>query len=58
MKLKRVLNKAATANTDDERLELFEPIQDIANCVQSNNDKSSFGMGLEFGLALFCHGSR
>ena len=46
------------ANNDEERLEAFEPLQEIVTFVQFANDECDYGMGLEFGIALFCHGSK
>ena len=35
---------------------LFEPLQEIITFVQFANDECDYGMGLELGLDLFCHG--
>ena len=34
----------------------FEPLQEIITFVQFANDECDYGMGLELGMDLFCHG--
>ena len=56
--LKRLLKKIADAKNDDERMLAFDPIQEVVNYIQFANDECDYGMGLEFGVDLFCYGSR
>lgn len=45
------------APSDTDRLQAFAPIQEMMTYVQFANDECDYGMGLELGLDLFCHGS-
>ena len=45
------------APSDADRLQAFAPIQEMMTYVQFANDECDYGMGLELGLDLFCHGS-
>ena len=36
----------------------FEPLQEIITLVQFANDECDYGMGMELGLDLFCHGDK
>ena len=40
-----------------DRLQAFAPVQEMMTYVQFANDECDYGMGLELGLDLFCHGS-
>lgn len=54
--LKRILKSIVSAETDDERLKKEEPLHKIISNIQFANDECDYGMGLEFGLDLFCFG--
>lgn len=45
------------APSDADRLQAFAPVQEMVTYVQFANDECDYGMGLELGLDLFCHGS-
>ena len=45
------------APSDADRLQAFAPIQEMMTYVQFANEECDYGMGLELGLDLFCHGS-
>ena len=45
------------APSDAERLKAFAPVQEMMTYVQFANDECDYGMGLELGMDLFCHGS-
>ena len=36
----------------------FQSIEEELSLVQFANDECDFGMGLELGIDLFCHGSK
>lgn len=44
------------SSTGDKRDQAFEPLQEVVTFVQFANDECDYGMGLELGLDLFCHG--
>lgn len=46
-----------TCKQDEAKRDKFaEPLQEIVTFVQFANDECDYGMGLELGLDLFCHG--
>lgn len=53
-----MLNKIASCKDEAKRDQLFEPLQEIVTYVQFANDECDYGMGLELGLDLFCHGDK
>ncbi|XP_040821916.1 histone PARylation factor 1 [Ochotona curzoniae] len=55
--LKRICKAIVEAESDEERLKAFAPIQEMTTFVQFANDECDYGMGLELGLDLFCYGS-
>ena len=55
--LQRNLDEIESAPNDKVRLKLFKPLQEIFQRIQLANDECDFGMGLEFGMSLFAHGS-
>ncbi|KAB1256013.1 Histone PARylation factor 1 [Camelus dromedarius] len=55
--LRRICRTIAEAPSDDERLRAFAPVQEMVTFVQFANDECDYGMGLELGTDLFCHGS-
>jgi len=55
--LRRWLNDIASAPDDRLRLRLFKNVQEIFARVEEANEGGDLGMGLEFGLSLFAHGS-
>ena len=53
----KLLNKIANCSSDKARCDqAFEPLQEIITFVQFANDECDYGMGLELGLNLLCHG--
>nr|CAB3254088.1 UPF0609 protein C4orf27 homolog [Phallusia mammillata] len=56
--LKRLLQKIVNAKNDQDRIAAFDPIQETVNFIQFANDECDYGMGLELGIDLFCHGSK
>lgn len=55
--LSRLLNKICSCTGDKDRQDrAFEPLQEIVTFVQFANDECDYGMGLELGVDLFCHG--
>ena len=54
--LLKLLDKIAQCSDTSQRDQLFEPLQEIITFVQFANDECDYGMGLELGLDLFCHG--
>lgn len=55
--LKRICKAIVEAESDEQRLKAFAPIQEMMTFVQFANDECDYGMGLELGLDLFCYGS-
>ena len=53
-----MLTKVVEASTEEERELALDPVQELVNFVQFANDEGDPGMGLELGLALFCHGGQ
>ena len=56
--LQRLLNKIASFTDPVKREKHFEALQEIITFVQFANDECDYGMGLELGLDLFCHGDQ
>lgn len=54
--LLKLLDKISQCSDTSKRDQLFEPLQEIITFVQFANDECDYGMGLELGLDLFCHG--
>ncbi|XP_044795614.2 histone PARylation factor 1 isoform X2 [Bubalus bubalis] len=55
--LRRICGTIVEAPSDADRLQAFAPVQEMMTYVQFANDECDYGMGLELGLDLFCHGS-
>ncbi|XP_007457432.1 PREDICTED: UPF0609 protein C4orf27 homolog [Lipotes vexillifer] len=55
--LRRICKTIVEAPSDAERLKAFAPVQEMMTYVQFANDECDYGMGLELGMDLFCHGS-
>lgn len=55
--LKKICKAIVEANSDEERLKAFGPIQEMMTFVQFANDECDYGMGYELGIDLFCYGS-
>ncbi|CAL1601479.1 unnamed protein product [Knipowitschia caucasica] len=55
--LKKICKAIAEAQTDEERIKAFGPIQEMITFVQFANDECDYGMGYELGMDLFCYGS-
>ena len=49
-----MLDKIAT--TDGRNDKIMDRLQEMITFVQFANDECDYGMGLELGLDLFCHG--
>jgi len=56
--LKKMFAKVVEAETEEERELALDPVQQLVNFVQFANDEGDPGMGLELGMALFCHGGQ
>lgn len=55
--LLKLLNKICSCSGDKTKQDrAFEPLQEIVTFVQFANDECDYGMGLELGMDLFCHG--
>jgi hypothetical protein len=53
----KVLNKICNCSGNEARQDAaFEPLQETITFVQFANDECDYGMGLELGMDLFCHG--
>ncbi|XP_068177225.1 histone PARylation factor 1 isoform X1 [Antennarius striatus] len=55
--LKKICKAIAEAQSDEERLQAFGPLQEMITFVQFANDECDYGMGYELGIDLFCYGS-
>ena len=53
-----LLTQVVEAETEEERELALDPVQQLVNFVQFANDEGDPGMGLELGMALFCHGGQ
>ena len=53
-----LLIQVVEAETEEERELALDPVQQLVNFVQFANDEGDPGMGLELGMALFCHGGQ
>jgi len=56
--LRNILDAIENAPNDAVRLKKFQPLQEIMQRVNLANDECDFGMGLEFGISMFAHGSK
>ena len=56
--LRKLLDKIARCTDQVKRDQQFEPLQEIITLVQFANDECDYGMGMELGLDLFCHGDQ
>ena len=56
--LRILLTQVVEAETEEERELALDPVQQLVNFVQFANDEGDPGMGLELGMALFCHGGQ
>ncbi len=55
--LLKLLNKISSCSgSEQDKEKAFEPLQEIVTFVQFANDECDYGMGLELGMDLFCHG--
>ena len=55
--LLKLLNKiSSSSSAEPQKEKSFEPLQEMITFVQFANDESDYGMGLELGMDLFCHG--
>ncbi|XP_066577001.1 histone PARylation factor 1 isoform X1 [Amia ocellicauda] len=55
--LRRICKAIAEAESDEQRVQAFAPLQEMITFVQFANDECDYGMGYELGIDLFCHGS-
>lgn len=51
------MDKIVSCADATKRDQISEPLHEMITCVQFANDESDYGMGLELGTDLFCHGS-
>ena len=58
LELEQICAEIDTAESDKERLKHFKPLQELFRRVNIANDECDYGMGLEFGISLFAHGSK
>ena len=58
LELEQICTDIDVAESDKERLKHFKPMQDLFRRVNIANDECDYGMGLEFGISLFAHGSK
>merc|ERR1712131_430577 len=58
LELEQICTDIDVAESDKERLKHFKPLQDLFRRVNIANDECDYGMGLEFGISLFAHGSK
>merc|ERR1712012_248692 len=56
--LRAIGKRIDEASDDTERMAAFQSIEEELSHVQFANDECDFGMGLELGIDLFCHGSK
>ena len=56
--LRAIGKRIDEASDDTERMAAFQSIEEELSLVQFANDECDFGMGLELGIDLFCHGSK
>ena len=54
--LKKMFTKVVEAEGEEERDKAMDAVQELVTFVQFANDEGDPGMGLELGMALFCHG--
>lgn len=52
--LKRICKTTVEAKSDEERVKVFAPIQEVMTSVHFANDECDYGMGLELEMDLFC----
>lgn len=52
----KLLDSISKCTDPAKRDQMFEPVQEMVTYVQFANDECDYGMGLELGLDLFCHG--
>jgi len=56
--LHKLLDRIARCTDQVKRDKEFEPLQEIITFVQFANDECDYGMGMELGVDLFCHGDQ
>lgn len=56
--LHKLLDRIARCTDQVKHDKEFEPLQEIITFVQFANDECDYGMGLELGVDLFCHGDQ
>ena len=55
--MKKILLQISSLHGDESAQDkAFEPLQEEVTYVQFANDECDYGMGLELGMDLFCHG--
>lgn len=54
--MKTILKKIVLEQNEIKRLEYMEPLDELITNVNIANDECDYGMGLEFGINLFCYG--
>jgi len=56
--LRAIGKRVEEARNDAERMDAFHDLEEEISLIQFANDECDFGMGLELGINLFCHGSK
>ncbi|GAB1603204.1 histone PARylation factor 1-like [Argonauta hians] len=54
--LKKMFKKIVESKSEEERIENFEPLEELITLVQFANDECDYGEGLELGMNLFSFG--
>lgn len=55
--MQKILQKISSfSGNESAQDKAFEPLQEVVTFVQFANDECDYGMGLELGMDLFCHG--
>lgn len=55
--MQKLLDKITLCQDESKHALTSEPLEEIITFVQFANDECDYGMGLELGMNLFCHGS-
>ena len=55
--MKKLLDKICDAKNETDKNKYLDELHDLITLVQFANDECDYGMGLELGIDLFCHGN-
>jgi len=55
--LKKLLDRICDAKNEKDKNKYLDELHDLITLVQFANDECDYGMGLELGIDLFCHGN-